>query len=139
MTEHNRVVSQGPTGASLASCAALEVLRITVSHPKHLVTILGEILPTLPKTANLSRIVLDVDGHSPEGGDIDVPIWNGLDAVMSEYAEGISTKHPNRRMMLQFRTDKEGAAGEHDGWAKELVSLLVLFPKVGDVVYVSKH
>lgn len=115
------------------------MLRITVAHPKRLVTILGEVLPTLSKTANLSRIVLDADGNYPGEADIDVSIWSNLDAVMSGYAEGISTKYPNRRMMLQFRTDEEGATGEHDGWARELASLLVLFPKVGDVVYVSKH
>jgi len=115
------------------------VLRITAGHPKHLVAILGEILPTLSKTANLSRIVLDADGSYPGEVDTDVSTWSNLDAVMSGYAEGVSTKDPSRRMVLQFRTDGEGATGEHDGWVRELVSLLVLFPKVGDVVYVSKH
>ena len=115
------------------------MLRITVAHPIHLVTVLGDVLPTLSKTANLSRIVLDADGSNPGEADIDVLTWSNLDAVMSEYAEGISTKHPDRRMVLQFRTAKEGATGEHDGWARALVNLLVLFPKVGDVVYVSKH
>jgi len=128
-----------PTGASLTPCVALEELRITVIYPKHLVTTLGEILPTLPKTTNLSRIVLDADGTFPEEGDMDESMWNALDAVMSEYAERISARHPNRRLALQFRTGMEGATGEHDGWARELVGLLALFPKVGDVEYVSKH
>ena len=66
-------------------------------------------------------------------------MWNELDAVMSEYAEKTSTMHPNRRLTLQFRTNKEGATGEFDGWARELVGLLVLFPKVGDVECISNH
>ena len=128
-----------PTGASLTSCVALEELRITAIHPNHLVTILGEVLPTFPTTGNLSRIVLDADGSFPEEEDVDKATWNSLDAVMSACAEKTLTKHPNRRLVLQFRTDKEGATGEYDGWAKELVGLLVFFPKVGNVEYVSKH
>lgn len=133
------MVSLGPTGASLASCVALEELRITVIYPKHLITLLGEILPTLSQTTNLTRIILDADGSFPEEGDVDEATWNSLDAVMSEYAEKVSAKRQNRRLALQFRTDEEGATGEHDGWARELVGLLALFPKVGDVMYISKH
>ncbi|KAF9649495.1 hypothetical protein BDM02DRAFT_3186255 [Thelephora ganbajun] len=129
----------GPTGASLTSCIALEELRITVIYPKHLVTILGEILPTLSKTTNLSRIILDADGSFLEGGDVDEATWNSLDVVMSEYAEKTTAKDPNRRLTLQFRIEKEGATGKHDGWARELVRLLGWFPKVGDVEYIPKH
>jgi len=131
----------GPTGASLNSCVALEELHITVFYPGHLVTILGEILPTLSKTACLSRIVLDADGRFSytEGEGVDKAMWSELDAVMSEYAERTSTKHPSRRLTLQFRTNEEGATGEFDGWARELVGLLVLFPKVGDVECISNH
>ena len=131
----------GPTGASLASCVALEELHIAVYNPEHLVTILREILPTLSNTTCLSRIGLSADGDFcyPDGEGVDEAMWTGLDAVMSEYAERTSTKHPNRRLTLQFRTDKEGATGEHDEWVRELVGLLVLFPKVGNVEYISKH
>ena len=128
----------GPTGASLASCATLEELRITVLYPKHLVAVLDEILPTLSQTNNLSRIILDADGSLPQEG-VDEPTWNSLDAFMSGYAEKISAKHQNRRLALQFRIDEEGATGKHDGWARELVGLLAFFPKVGDVEYISKH
>ena len=117
---------------------ALEELRITVIYPKHLVTVLGDILPTLPKTGKLSRIVLDADGRFPEEGDVDKAIWSNLDAVMSECAEKTSAKHRNRRLTLQFRTDK-GVTGEHDGRARVLVGLLVSLPQVGDVEYISKH
>ena len=130
--------SLGPTGASLISCVALEELRITVTYPRHL-TILAEILPTLPKTTKLSRIVLDASGMFPEEYDMEKAEWSSLDAVMSECAESISAKRPNRRLVLQFRTDMEGAIGEHDRWARDLVGLLVSFPKVGTVEYVSKH
>ena len=129
--------SLGPTGASLGSCVALEELRITVAYPRHL-TILAEFLPTLPKTTELSRIVLDASGRRP-GYDMEKAEWSRLDAVMSGCAKRISTKHPNRRLVLQFLTNKEGAIGEHDRWARDLVGLLVAFPKVGTVEYVSKH
>lgn len=139
MTEkYDLVVSPGPTGALLTSCVALEELRITALYPGHLVTVLAEILPTLPKTGNLSRVVLDVD-DSFQAVDVDEVAWGGLDAVISEHAEKTSTKHPNRRLVLQFRTEEEGATGERDGWARELAGLFVLFPKVGDVEYVPKH
>jgi len=138
---YDLAISPGPTGASLSSCVALEEIYITVFNPNHLVTMLGEVLPTLSKTTCLSRICLDADesSHSPEEEGVDRAMWIGLDLVMSEYAERTSTKHPNRRLTLQFRTDKEGATGEHDGWVRELVGLLVLFPKVGNVEYISKH
>ena len=129
--------SLGPTGASLVSCVALEELRITVTYPRHL-TILAEILPTLPKTTKLSRIILDASGRFPEY-DMEKAEWSSLDAVMSEYAERISAKHPDRRLVLQFRTDMEGAIGEHDRWARDLVGLLISFPKVGTVECVSTH
>ena len=129
----------GPTGASLASCVALEELRITVNRPKHLATVLGEILPTLPKTGNLLRMVLDANESLSEEEDVEEATWSSLDAVMSEYAEKTSAKHPNRRLALQFRTDEERATGEHDGWARELVCLLVSLPQVGDVEYISKR
>ena len=138
-TKYNLELLLGSTGVSLASCVALGVLRITVIYPNHLVAILGEILPTLSKTANLSQIVLDADGRFTREGDMGVSTWNSLDAVMSEYAEKISAGHPNRRLALQVRTDVEGATGEHDGWARELVGSLAFFPKVGDVEYISKH
>ena len=118
---------------------ALEELRVTVVHPKHLITILGEVLPTLANTTNLSRIVLDAGGGASKEEDFDKTAWNSLDAIMSEYAEKISGKHRNRRLALVFRTGKEGATGEFDGWAGELARLLVLFPKVGDVEFVSKY
>lgn len=129
-----------PTGASLASCVALEELRITAKHPRHLVTILGEILPTLANTTNLTRIVLDADGSSSNEG-VDKATWNSLDAVMSEYAEKISWKHRNRRLTLVFRTNhnNEGPAGGHNRWDRELVRLLVFFPKVGNVEYISTN
>ena len=135
------MVLLGATGTSLTSCVALEEIRITVICPKHLVTILWEILPTLPKNGHLSRIVLDADGNSPfsEEAEVDMATWSSLDGVMSEYAERISAGCPNRRLALQFRTEEEGATGEHDGWARELVKFLVLFPKVGDVDYISKR
>ena len=100
---------------------------------------LGEILPTLPKTGNLLRIVLDTNGSLLGEEDVDKAIWSSLDTVLSEYAEKTSTKHPNRRLVLQFRTDEERATGEHDGWARELVCLLVSLPQVGDVEYTSKR
>lgn len=65
--------------------------------------------------------------------------WKSLDGIMSEYADRISGKTHNRRLTLGFRTDEEGATGEHDGWARELVRLLILFPKAGNVEYISKH
>ena len=117
----------------------LEELRITVVYPKHLVTVLAEILPTLPMAGNLARIVLDADGNSPEKEDVDKSTWVSLDAIMSEHAEKTSTRHPDRWLALQFRTDEEGATGEHDWWARELVGLLVLFPKVGNAEYVSRY
>ena len=129
-------LSPGPTGASLSSCVALEELRITVIYPRHL-TILAEFLPTLPKTTELSRIILDAPGRFL-GYDVEKAEWISLDAAMSECAERISTKYPNRRLVLQFRTDTEGAIGEHDSWVRDLVGLLVSFPKVGTVEYVSK-
>ena len=129
----------GSIGASLALCVALEELRITVLYPKHLATIMDEILPTLPQTTSLSRIVLDADGGLPQDGGVDRQMWRSLDAVMAGYAERISAKHPNRRLTLQFRTDEEGATGENDGWVGGLVGSLALFTKVGDVEYVSKH
>lgn len=135
----NLAILLGPTGASLASCVALEELRITVLYPKHLVTILGEIFPTLSNTAKLSRIVLDVDWSAPEEEDIDKVTWRSLDKTMSEYAEKISGMHQHRRLTLAFRTNGVGATGEHDGWARDLVRLLVYFPKVGDVEYILKH
>jgi hypothetical protein len=118
---------------------ALEELRITVISPRHLVTLLGEILPTLPKTGKLSRIVLDANGAFPEEEGTDKAMWSSLDGVMSEYAEKASAKHPNRRLALQFRTVKEGATHEQDGWARELVGLLVSLPQVGDVECISKY
>jgi len=139
ITRKTHAVLLGPTGVSLASCVALKELRVTVIYPSHLVTTLGEILATFPRTTNLSRIILDADGRFPEEGNIDKPTWNTLDATMSEHAEKISTRYPNQRLALHFRTDEEGATGEHDGWARELVGLLTLLPKVGDVKYVSKH
>ena len=105
----------------------------------HLVAILGEVLPTLGNTTNLLRIVLDAEWSILEEGDVDKVTWNNLDVIMSEYAEKISGKHRNRRLTLAFRTSEEGATGEFDGWARELVRLLVLFPKVGNVEYLSKH
>lgn len=130
--------SLGPTGASLISCVALEELRVTVAYPRHLI-ILAELLPTLPKTTRLSRIVLDASGMSPEEYNMGDAEWSSLDAIMSEYAERISTRHPNRRLVLQFRTEMEEATGEHDKWARDLAGLLVSFPKVGRVEYVSKR
>ena len=59
-----------PTGVSLISCVALEELRITVIFPSHL-AILSEILPTLPKTATLSRIVLDANAMFTEEDDLE--------------------------------------------------------------------
>jgi len=118
---------------------ALEELRITAIYPNHLVTTLGEILPTLPKTGNLSRIVLDTDGSFPEEEEVDKATWSTLDVVMSEYAEKTCTRYSNRRLALQFRTGKEGATDEHDEWARELAGLLVSLPHVGDVEYVSKR
>jgi len=129
----------GPSGASLTSCVALEELRITAIYPRHLVTVLAEILPTLPKTGNLSRIVLDAGRILPEEEGVDKATWGSLDAVVSEHAEKTSTKHPSRRLTLQFRTDEEGATGERDGWVRDLVGSLLLFPKVGDVEYVSRR
>jgi len=133
------VVSLGPSGASLTSCVVLEELHITAIYPNHLITTLGEIFPTLPKTGNLSRIVLDADGSFPEAEEVDKATWSNLDVVMCEYAEKTSTKHSNRRLALEFRTSKEGATDEHDGWARELAGLLVSLPHVGDVEYVSKR
>ena len=52
---------------------------------------------------------------------------------MTGYAEGISVKHPNRRLALRFCTDEEGATGENDGWVRELVGSLAFCTKVGDV------
>jgi hypothetical protein len=118
---------------------ALEELRITVFYPEHLVAILGEILPTLAKTSNLSRIVLDADGSAVGGEDVDQLAWNSVDAVMSEYAENRSTKYRKGRLALQFRTDKEGGTGEHDWWARELGGSLALFSKVGSVEYVPRR
>ena len=127
------------SGVSLTSCVALEELRITAIYPRHLVTVLAEILPTLPKAGNLSRIILDADGSHSEEGGVDKATWDNLDGVVSEHAEKTSTKHPNRRLTLRFRTDEEGATGERDGWARDLVSSLVFFPKVGGVEYVSRY
>ena len=70
---------------------------------------------------------------------MDTMTWRNLDAVMSKYAEKISWKHPNRRLTLQFRTKEGGAAGEGDRWARELVRQLSMFPKVGNVEYVSNR
>ena len=116
---------------------ALEELRITVTYPMHL-TILAEILPTLPNPNKLSRIILDASGRFPKY-DMKKAEWSSLDAIMSECAERISTKYPNRRLVLQFRTDVEGAIGEYDKWARDLAGSLVSFPKVGTVEYVAKH
>ena len=125
-----------PTGTSLTSSVALEELRIAVHYLKQLVTTLTEILHTLPKTGNLSRIVLDVDGDFQEA--VDVAKWASLDAVLSEHAEKTSAIHPDRRLALQFRVDKEGATGDYDGWARDLVGSLALFPTVGDIEYVPR-
>ena len=100
---------------------------------------LEELLPTLPNTTNLSRIVLDVDGNYPDEGGTDTETWNSLDAIMSECAEKISAKHKNRRLTLQFRTDEEEAAGEQAGWARGFARSLAIFPKVGNVEYISKR
>jgi len=114
---------------------ALEALRVTTIYPRHLVTILAEILPTLPKTGNLSRIVLDAGGTlREEDGEA---TWHSLDAVMSKHVEKTSTKHPSRRLALQFCTGKGEAMGERNRWARYLSGLLVLFSKVGEVEYVS--
>lgn len=129
----------GPTGASLALCSVLEELRVTAIYSKHLVTILDEILPTLPNATSLLRIILDAEWGFSEDDAADKATWNSLDAVMAEYAEKRSGKDKDRRLTLIFRTDEEGATGEHDKWARELASLLVLFPKVGKVEYISKR
>ncbi|KAF9783982.1 hypothetical protein BJ322DRAFT_889284 [Thelephora terrestris] len=139
ITRKTRAILLGPTGASLSSCVALEELRVTVIYPSQLVTVLRDVLLTLPNTTNLSRIVLDADGQYPDEEDVDMMTWGSLDVIMSEYAEKIHGKHRNRRLTLQFRTDEEGATGEHDGWARRFVGLLVFFPKVGNVEYISKH
>ena len=120
----------GVNGASLISCVALEEIRITVICPKHLVIILWEILPTLPKNGHLSRIVLDADRNSPFSGEVEVDraIWSSLHAVVSEYVESISAGCPNCWLALQFRVDEEGASDEHEGWVREVVDFLVLFP-----------
>ena len=115
---------------------ALEELRIAAYYPRHLIAILTKILPTLPKTGNLSRIVLDVNGSSPE--DVSAGTWASLDAVMSEHAEKTSATHPDRRLALQLHVDKEGATGDYDGWARHLVGSLAMFAQVGDVEYVSR-
>ena len=118
---------------------ALEEPRITVIYLNRVVTVLGDIIPTLPKTSNPSRIVLDADGRFPGEGNVDKAIWSGLDAVFPKRAEKASAKHRDRRLALQFRTDEEGATDEHDRWARELVGSLVSRPQVGDVEYLSKH
>ena len=59
--------------------------------------------------------------------------------MVTECAEKISTKHPNRWLALRFCTDREGAIGKYNVWAREPVGLLVLFSKVGDGEYVPKH
>ena len=126
-----------PTGASLTSSVALEELHIAVHYLTQLITTLTEILPTLPKTGNLSRIVLDVTGSFPD--DVNAGTWACLDAVMSEHAEKTSATHPDRRLALQLHVDKEGATGDHDGWARYLAGSLAMFAQVGDVEYVSRQ
>jgi hypothetical protein len=128
-----------PTGASLASCGALRELRIRAIHPMHLVATLGELLPTLSNTADLSQIVLDAVGSFWVEADVDKAAWNILDTVLAEHAERMLAKRLKQRLTLRFRTEMEGAVGEHDGWARELASLLVYFPKVGNVEYESKQ
>jgi hypothetical protein len=118
---------------------ALEELRITVISPNHLVKVLEETFSTLSNTTNLSRIVLDADGRFSQEEGVDKVAWGILDGSLAEYADKVSAKHRNRRLTLQFRTEKDEATGEHDGWAKEFARLLVLFPEVGDVEYVSKQ
>ena len=64
---------------------------------------------------------------------------SSLDVIMSECAERISAEHPNLRLKLQFRTDTEGAIGEHDVCARNLIGSFASLSKVGDLEYVSKH
>ena len=106
--------------------------------PGHL-AILSEILPTLPKTAPLSRIVLDASAIFTEEDDVEKAEWSSLDTIVSEYAERISAKDSNQRLVLQFRTEVGGALGEPDRWVRDHVSSLASFPNVGRVEYVSKR
>ena len=92
-------LSLGPTGVSLISCVALEELRITVMFPSHLAVLL-EILPTLPKTAPLSRIVHDASAIFTEEDDVEKAEWSSLDAIMTEYAERVSATDSSRRLVL---------------------------------------
>ena len=105
----------------------------------HLVATLVELLPTLSNAVDLSRIVLDADGSFWAEVDEDETTWNVLDTILTEHAEKTPAERRKRRLTLRFRTEKEGAVGEHDGWARKLVSLLVYFPKVGNVEYESKQ
>jgi len=95
--------------------------------------------PYTPKDRKPFTNWLDAGGSLPEEEGVDKATWDKLDAVVSEHAEKTSTKHPSRRLTLQFCTDEEGATGERDGWARDLVGSLLLFPKVGDVEYVSRR
>ena len=126
----------GPTGVPLISCVALEKLRITVIYPRHL-AILAEILPTRPKTITLPRIVLDANAMFSEEFDMDRAEWRSLDMIISEYVERISAKDSNRRLVLRFRAGM--ALCEHDRWVMDHDGLVVSFPEVGRVEFVSKH
>lgn len=118
---------------------ALEEIRITTILPNHLAMILGEILPTLPNTTNLLRIVLDADGRDRQEEGVDSGAWNRLDAVMSEHAENIFKRRKNQRLTLRFRTDREGVTGKGGQWMREIVGLLALFSKVGHIEYSPRY
>lgn len=113
------------TGVSLASCGALEELRIKTIDLLHFVADLEELLPTPPNTTNLSRIVLDADQRAR--GKLTENCRETLDAVLVECTERVSAKRNNRRLTVQLCTEKEGATGEHDEWAREIVERLVFF------------
>lgn len=105
----------------------------------HLVTTLGELLPTLSNTTNLSRIVLSADGRFSGVIVLDKAASSALDAVLTKHAEKVLAERQGRRLTLQFRTGSEGAIGEREGWARELAGLLVHFSKVGKVEFEPKR
>ena len=115
-------------GVSLASCGVLEELRIKTIDPLHFVADLEELLPTLPNTTNLSRIVLDADQRAR--GKLTENCRETLDAVLVECAERISAERNNRRLTVQLCTEKEGQlVNKMDGRGR-LSNVLYLFRKL---------
>ena len=93
-------------------------MRGPVIYSKHLIIILDEITPILSKTGNLSRVALDADASFSEE-DSDEVTWDGLDGVISEYAEKISATNLNR--WCSFAQTRKGRQASTAGGPKILL------------------